>query len=229
MTLDKKRVEELQKILEKEHGRKFSYEETEEAGNKLVGLIKLLMDVEVREQKLKHKLIDNPKGFELDNPKGRSCIVCGYSHNDNLWYDHNGAKCMSCQKALDDKIIPPYVCHHKDSFYSLFDLEHYLHIKSATARKLIRNGIIKARIVEGDMGNHYVILLSENENVLPRKSILSGMHAPVQGEEGVFRHYSWDECQKPKDVIGEYEIFEHIKYYEDYTPKYKLVDKRDKS
>jgi|AntRauTorckE6833_2_1112554.scaffolds.fasta_scaffold10164_5 hypothetical protein len=53
MSLDKKRVEEFQKIFEKEYNKKMSYAEAEEAGNNLVGLFKILMDTDRRNKSKK--------------------------------------------------------------------------------------------------------------------------------------------------------------------------------
>lgn len=160
MSLSKESVEKFQKIFKEEYGTEMSYEDAYESGTNLVGLFTILFEATRDEERRKEKLKEFPKGYELENTGGRQCLICRQSP-DPLWYDRHGQKCMTCQKSVENGDIPGYICRNRDSWYSIFDLEYYLRIKSATARKLARNGILNARIVEGS--NIHLFLLADNK------------------------------------------------------------------
>jgi hypothetical protein len=77
---------------------------------------------------------------------------------------------MSCQRAVDDGTLPSFVCHYRDSFFLGWELKSKFNIHPATARKLVRQGKLFARIVHIDEynTNEYVYLKKENPALIER-------------------------------------------------------------
>jgi len=217
MSLSKESVEKFQKIFKEQYGEDMSYEDAYESGSNLVGLFEILVKSQMEENKRIEKLKDDPNGFELENAGGRQCSICRQSP-DPLWYDRYGQKCMTCQKAVENGDVPGYVCKNRDSWYSMFDLEYHLKIKSATARKLARNGVLNARIVEGN--NTHLFLLADNKGILPPKKLLQGTSIRVSEDPDRITSVHWYEYQNPKELLADYSILEHLNAFEDWQPKY---------
>lgn len=69
-------------------------------------------------------LQESPSGFHID--RAGTCLISGEStSNETSWYDNYGLKCMTCQKAIDVKIIPSAIAKSKENRYSKCDLESY--------------------------------------------------------------------------------------------------------
>ncbi|MFA6145933.1 MAG: hypothetical protein WC697_01195 [Patescibacteria group bacterium] len=169
--LSKKSLKEFKKIYKKEFGEEISDQEAFKQGTNLVNLFKLLYEVDHRERGWKKKLEENPKGFHLTDGS-YSCCICGQNvSGDNSWYDQNGIKCLLCQEAIEDNIIPPEACHNKDSWYAIWEFDYYFKMKSATVRKFIRQGKLKARIILNENGRTHleILMIKENPDVLPAK------------------------------------------------------------
>ena len=96
------------------------------------------------------------------------CLVAG----DQSWYDQWGVKCLLCQKAIKDEIIPGFVCKDHDSHYKMWELKDKFKIHPQTARKLVRQGELKARIITTADGKpfEYIFLKKENPHLISRHS-----------------------------------------------------------
>lgn len=206
MEISKERLEEFKKIFKKEYGKELTDEEAYEYASNLLGFFKVLLDIQIRDEMNKQRLKKEPKGFALTG-SSYSCSICGRTVPANeMWYDKFGQKCLICQKAIDNKIIPGRLCEHSDSWYSMWEFDHYFGIKSATVRKLIRQEIIKARIVPEV--SCYVFIIKENTDILPPKKLLKSRLVRV-GEDTFTSQY-WYEFQDPNEVLKEYGILEYI-------------------
>ena len=164
-------VKSMQEWMEKETGKPVSYEEAEEASRNFINfcehLGRMVHGHQLREERLKKE----PKGFHLEGGP-YSCCICGASiSNEQTWYDAHGLKCPLCQRGLENKIIPTSACRDKDSWYSIGDLRSYYNVHWATARKLVKQGKLKARIVLDNAGKpyFYLFLIEENAPVLGPK------------------------------------------------------------
>lgn len=170
--LNDESIQKFKDIFEKEYGRKFTWQEAADAAYNLVGFFELLLKIDRKEKLRKLKLKEHPKGFLV---KGSYCCrICGqHATDDELWYDRNGMKCMLCQKAVEQRIVPVKACKDENSWYSMSDLSDYYGLPTATARKLAREGKLKARIVlRADGKPHfYVFMIKDNpklKNPKPR-------------------------------------------------------------
>jgi hypothetical protein len=164
-------IKRAKEVFKDEHGVEMSDTDAQESLNNLAGLYEIFMKIANRQIQLKKRLKKEPKGFPVDAQ--HTCVVC-YRMIDSAtgWYDHNKQKCLSCQKAVDDGILPAFVCHYRDSFFLCWQLKDKFNIHSATARKLVREGKLVARIVRNEEYKHneYIFLKKENPSLIERHS-----------------------------------------------------------
>lgn len=171
MQYSDERIKECQDIFEKKYGKKLTPEEANESLDNLVGFFEVLIDIERKDQLRKDKLKNNPEGFHVMDGE-YTCPVCGYNiSGDQTWYDKHGLKCLDCQRAVDKRILPGSVFKNKDSWYSVWEFDHYFKIKSPTVRKFVRQGKLKSRIVFNAQGGKHceIFLIKDNVGVLPKK------------------------------------------------------------
>ena len=169
MELTDRQIKEFQKIYEKEKGEKLSKKEAAEAAYNLINFFRVLYDCEMRDRRFKTKLKTNPKGFYIEEGETYSCLICGRNITGKEgWYDKYGNKCLICQNALNKKVIPGYICRDRDSWYGTWELKDKFGIYSATAKKMVREGELKARIIKDENNNpyEYVFLVKENDEFL---------------------------------------------------------------
>lgn len=161
------RIEEMKSLLEKKSGKEVTTAEAEEGLRNLVNLVELMWDIWCRDEKRKKRLEAEPGGFPLEGDY--SCFICGYS--GDIWYDKYGYSCPLCLVARRKRIIPVEAYRKKDSWYTMFDLERFFGVKSATVRKFIRDGRLKARIVLNEAGkpHYYLFMIKDNVGFLPTK------------------------------------------------------------
>jgi len=167
MEISKEAIEKYKKIYEKNTGKKISDKEAYESASNLLGFFKVLHDCAYKDFLRKEELKKHPKGFHL-NDGVYSCLVCSnHITEKESWYDELGPKCLNCQRAIDKKVIPKYVCKNRDSWYAMWQLDDKFGIKHQTARKMTREGDLKARIIKDKAGRDYfyVFLIRENEKL----------------------------------------------------------------
>jgi len=168
MSFSKESINEFKEIYKKEYGKELSDQEAYESATNLMGFVKILYECAVKENQRKRQLKKEPEGFHLtDGPY--SCCICGQQVNgEQSWYNKNGIKCLLCQKAVKDGIVPAFACENNDSWYAMWQMENKFGIKHQTARKLVRLGKLKARIVPYENGNpyEYVFLKKENPDLI---------------------------------------------------------------
>jgi len=209
MFLSEKAIKEFQEIYRKEYGKELTYEEAAEASRNLLGFYEVLFNGHVAELKLKDKLKESPKGFSLMDGKTYNCGVCrNYIKDEQLWYDKWGKKCLACQDAIDKKIIPGKICYNDKYWYATWEFDIYFKLKSSTVRKLIRQGVLKARIVP--QSGFEVFLIKENTDVLPPKDTLGYTPIKVEGKGNMVEMTPWYEIYDPKKVLEKYKIWPYL-------------------
>lgn len=168
MGLSKKAINEFKDIYKKEYKKELSDAEASEAANNLVGFFKVLYDCAVKENEKKRRLKKELEGFHVTDGI-YNCLVCHrQATGEESWYDKWGCKCLLCQKAVKEGIVPGFVCKDSDSWYAMWQLESKFGIKHQTAKKMVRRGELKARIVPYENGDpyEYVFLKKENPNLI---------------------------------------------------------------
>jgi hypothetical protein len=200
MEFSDKQIQEIKSILEKEHGREFTWEEATQAMWSLRKLAELSFEIASQEWRRKELLKESPKGFHIDE-KGCNCPICGsIASGENSWFDKDGLKCMPCQKAIDNKIIPVSVIKNRDSWYSKGDLDSYFNIKNAELNKFIKQGLLKDRIIykEGKKIHFQLFLIKDNKDVLPPKKLLESRTVKVmRNDKEYYTQEYWYEFIEP--------------------------------
>lgn len=215
MQLSDERIQEMKDLLEKEHGREFSWAEATDAAYNLAGLAELIFDNWQEDKRRERRLEENPKGFVLDGV-GYSCFICGRgTEKDENWYDKWGIKCTVCQDAINRKEIPPSLAKNQESWYSKYDLESDFNLKGKVLNSWIRDGLLKARVVTNrGKGTHYTLfLIKDNKGFLPPKKLVKGHMVREVKEDGTEWHsmHPWYHFVDPKEHLKDYKIINHVK------------------
>ncbi|QQR54583.1 hypothetical protein IPG41_05320 [Candidatus Peregrinibacteria bacterium] len=176
MKLSDEAVREFQEIYKKKYGKEISHAEAYESASRLLGLFEVLLKGAQVERARKLRLKDEPKGFHI-NGGPYTCFICGkYVSDEETWYDKYGIKCLVCQRAVEKRVVPGKICQDKDSWYSMWELDHYFKIKHQTARKLIRQGKLKARVITSQDDDAYCFVFLIKENLIlglkPRSTLV---------------------------------------------------------
>ena len=168
MEFSQKRVDEMKKIY-KDKGRECSDAEAQEALRNLTGYFNLVWDMSKREAVRNKRLENEPEGFSIDGTY--TCKACGSSMaNSNGWYDKHGMKCLLCQKALNDGVIPSFIFVNDNSFFKMWQMKDYFELRHQTVKKMIREGELVAREILNDQGkvHEYIFLKKENPRCINR-------------------------------------------------------------
>lgn len=163
MTISQKHIDKFKKLYREKENREISDSEATEAAYNFYQLVELLYEISMREEKRKARLRKEPKGFLVDGQY--SCVVCGNTIEEGSgWYDWHGNKCNLCQKALDEGVIPSFVCHNRDSFFRTWKLKSDLNLHHQTIKKMVKEGKLVAREILNSQGgvHEYIFLKKEN-------------------------------------------------------------------
>ncbi len=213
MQLDSKHIQEMKDLLEKEHGREFTWEEASDAAYRLSGIADIAFNSYLEECRRKKKLEEFPDGFLLEG--GYSCTICGCgSSSGGIWYDKWGQKCMICQGGIRRKEIPASVAKNKESWYSKYDIESSFNVKGPTLRSWIKKGILKARTITNDgKGIHFqIFLIKDNKDTLPpKKMVESHVIKETKDEKEWFTMHPWYHFVDPKEHLKGYKIMDHLR------------------
>ncbi|MDQ1150493.1 hypothetical protein [Sphingobacterium zeae] len=201
--------EKIRKILEKERGGNVSEMEVEECENFLKLLSEITMNNLETEMEWELKLKQFPEGFQLDGD-GRNCGICNQPMGKGKgWYDRYGLKCIVCQKALTDHVIPASLLKNKDSFYTETELNIFFNMKRRVLDCWIKKGIVSVRVIKDiDSRIHMrLFLLRDNKNFFPPKKLLrGGMHIEEKEGRQFYVFGPWYDYCDPLEVIGKYGI-----------------------
>lgn len=213
MKITDKKFIEFKNALEQENGYAISDENVYKAIEFVEFLAKTAVDVTLRKVNRQVKLKESPNGFLLED--GGTCIICGqHASGENSWYDKYGIKCMTCQKAIDQRIIPRTLGTDKDSFYTDTELDIFFNLKGRVLNEFIRKKVLKVRIIPAlDRGRHLrVFLLKDNKGFLPPKKLLSA-HWVRDDQDGT-KEYAclpWYYFHDPKSYLKKYQISAYMK------------------
>lgn len=160
-------VQEFKEIYKKKEGKELGDQEAYEAAQNLINYVELCMKVAQRVVKLERRLRKEPDGFPVEGTY--SCLICHQSITSlNGWYHWGGQRCLTCHKAIKDGIVPSYIVKGRDSYYSMWQMKDKFDLHPQTARKLVRTGQLKARIILDENGkpHEYIFLKKENPELI---------------------------------------------------------------
>ncbi len=164
MSLSKEGIDEFKEIFKKEYGKELTDAEAYESAHNLIGLFDVLLKCHRRDLERQARLKKEPKGFTLDDGE-YTCSICHQQQAPGeIWYDKWGITCSLCRKAVQSGIVPRFACSQSDSWYQMWELERNFGIKHPTARKLVREEKLKARIVLAENGKPYEYVFLKKEN-----------------------------------------------------------------
>jgi hypothetical protein len=211
---EEKRKAELKVLLEKSAGREVTDSELNESEFWLKQYADLIYRIYQTDQRRQEKLKENPKGFHLEG-QGYSCAICGRGVSDQeTWYDQHGVKCLICQKAIDDKVIPETAASDKDSWYSVSDFEHSFFINRYGVRRFVKEGLLKPRIIPAPNGRPHcqIFLIEDQKDVLPPKKLTEWPLVKFK-QDGEDRYHSepWLYHANPMEVLKDYKILDYMK------------------
>lgn len=171
MELTEERIKEFKALMEKQLGKEVSWSEAAKQAHDMAQLAKLLLDLYLKDKKRQERLKAEPKGFHLEGGP-YTCFICGWNTSgDDTWYDKWGIKCMTCQEAVNKRLIPASLAKNKDGWYALWEFDSYFGLKAQTLRKLVRQGKLESRVVPAPSGRTHceVFLIKDNPGILPPK------------------------------------------------------------
>lgn len=201
MTYSKELMDDFKKLYKERGGEDVSDSEAELMLNNLTGYFSLLWDISKREARLEKRLKTEPDGFPVEGEF--TCRICGTRINEvNGWYDKCGKKCLICQRALNDGVIPSFIFINDDSYFKMWQMDSYFKLKYQTVKKMIRLGEVVPRIILDDAGkaHEYIFLKKENPRFTRRYN--SVRKSWDRNREKV--HRAWAK-KKKLELIEEYE------------------------
>lgn len=216
MQVSDERIREMKTLLEKEHGREFSWKEASDAAYNLVGFAEIIYKGWQEDQRRQRKLKENPKGFVLEGV-GYTCFIChNNTQKDENWYDKWGIKCSVCQEAINRKEIPPSLAKYKDSWYTKYDLERAFNLKGKVLNSWIRQGILRARTISNrGKGIHaQLFLIKDNKGMLPPKKMVEGHTVKEDRGDGKnwYSTHPWYHFVDPQEHLKGYKILDYLKF-----------------
>ncbi|MCX6717212.1 MAG: hypothetical protein NTU76_00865, partial [Candidatus Taylorbacteria bacterium] len=200
MSLSKERIDEFKKIYKEKFNKELTDAEASESANNLVGFFELLWKSSLRDMQREEILKKEPKGFHIADGI-YNCMVCRRTvTGDESWYDQWGVKCLLCQKAVEDGTIPGFVCTDHDSHYKTWELKDKFKIHPQTARKMVRLGELKARIVTTEKGEpyEYIFLKKENPQLICRYSPERKSYDRHRKKESERLKWEWKKKERKK-------------------------------
>jgi len=168
MDISKERMDEFKEIFKKEYGKEFTDAEAYEAAHNLLGFYDTLYQIHKKEVQRKYRLRKEPQGFNLTDGI-YECSICRQQQPEGqIWYDKWGITCTTCRKAVQTGAVPQFVCTNRSSWYPMWQLEDKFGIKWQRARKMVREGKLKAKIVPAENGkpHEYIFLKKENSELV---------------------------------------------------------------
>ena len=165
--------EEFKQLIDKrlkETGQKYSESDYREAYHNFTGFVKIVYEQAKRDHFRKLRLKKSKKKTIPLEDDGSiyNCLICHrqITGKEGCW-DPDGQRCLDCQRALENKLIPKYVLKDRDSWYTDWELKSEFNIHPSTMRKLVREKKLKARLLTDKNGGvyEYVFIKKENPNI----------------------------------------------------------------
>lgn len=214
MQLSADNIKEFQKIYKDRYGKDLPWEEASDAAHNLARLVEIMYDGWILDQRRKKRLEESPKGFHLEGV-GYTCAICKDSVSDEqTWYDKWGIKCLTCQQAIDKKIIPGSAAKNDESWYSAYDLKSRFCINRHALRRFIKGGVLKPRIVPNENGtpHAYLFFVKDHKDTLPPKKLTeSRLVKEVKDGKEWLHSEPWYKFVDPHEALRGYKIMNYLR------------------
>lgn len=219
--LDKsKRSVKAKQVIEtfKKEGKEVTEDQAEKVLDFLYLLAPTALNITLREARWEQKLQHHPNGFAVTGKK-YPCRLCGQGREaDQMWYDRFGLKCIACQQAVEQGVIPGEIVLDDTLYYKEFDLAHYFRLEGKALREWIKKGLLKPRIIPkiDGKGKHYqVFLTSDHAGFLPPVTMMRiGGLVEDEDEQGkkFINSSQWYEYVDPFEYLKDYGIMKYMQY-----------------
>ena len=135
----------------------------------VVKLARLSANYKATENIRKRRLVNEPEGFFLQSEdEPYQCGICGENHDGSeMWWNMDGLRCKDCWENIKDGVIPSLKKHkfeNEGEWFSDWQVKSRYNVHTATRDKLIRQGILKTRILKNEKGHEYFRVYLEEEN-----------------------------------------------------------------
>lgn len=172
VTLSDQAVSEYKKLIKKDYDKELTDAEARDGAQRLFNFFEVIYEMSLREAKRKKRLEKEPKGFHLEEDGSvYNCIIChSVISGKTGWWDLNGQKCLNCQRAVNEGVVPASICKNRDSWYASWEITDKFGIHSSTIRKLVREEKLKARNLMTTNGQTYFqVFLARDNSYLTTK------------------------------------------------------------
>ncbi len=110
MQLSQEALDEFKQLYKKHFNKEIDNATALDKGIRLINFVRVVLESDAEDRARKHRLKKEPKGFPFPSGKQYGCPICGQvMMGEQSWYDKCSLKCLDCQKALDDKIVPSFI------------------------------------------------------------------------------------------------------------------------
>lgn len=135
-------------------------EEYRQMQRDLYALANLTYDMYQVHKQFEARLECEPGGFQFP-AEGRTCTLCMGGGAGDFWYDKMGMRCMDCQTAYLNKVVPGYVFTDKDNKRHITETRLIVRFNAERKdiRRYIKEGVLKARRIEHDKSSPTLIFL----------------------------------------------------------------------
>lgn len=210
----KSHFKETKDALEKAHNRTFSDSEVDQAICDLQTLAEITLNLMQKEQYLKQKLEENPKGFHHE--EGGTCEICGeLAKGEHSWFDKFGLKCTICQNGIKKRVIPGSIAKSKDSWYTRQELRSAFNLQGKLLKELIKSSLLKVRQIRNESNKIHLelYLIKDNKNMLPPKKLIKPRVATIEKDGKTYHTMEeWYEYADERlySKIAQYEISQYF-------------------
>ena len=118
MEITEKDVQKMKELGKRKGVEEISDAKAREMAEAVDRFASLILDMATELTDLARRIRETPGGFPIDSQT--TCKVCErFIDKTNGWESWYGHTCLICKKAIEDGIIPYFVCMTSESYYRL--------------------------------------------------------------------------------------------------------------
>jgi hypothetical protein len=175
----------------------------------------IALDIAFEDHERQQHLKESPGGFHLEKD-GYSCRIChGSASGKNSWFDEHGLKCINCQQAINQQIIPLSVATDKESWYTHFELELAFNLTPPVLRRWEKKGLLISRTIGGNGKRTHLklFMISDNKSMLPPKALVDSKPVieVIDGKEWNSSR-PWYQFVDPYQHLKGYKILDYLDF-----------------
>lgn len=167
MQFTQKQIDEFKTVWKEVYKQDLNDEQAAEYARQIVGFMGHMLNIAERVHQWDERLKELPQGFALLDKGTYNCSICyDRASGEEGWYDRFGIKCLPCQKAVEDGVVPGEICKDNDLWYSISDLKTNFNLHHTTVRKMIREKNLVARIIKRNGRDHFFVFMKTENQIV---------------------------------------------------------------